>query len=101
MRYTRGAPRVSEVRMMTPEQLQNTINFIIECQARIEANLDRLESGLEQERQERIQGTGEGQRLMREITEILQKQAAVLTIQSSRMDHSDRMFREHEERMRE
>jgi len=60
---------------MTPQELERTIEFILQHEARTDARLDRLA-----ERQ------GEMQSMMRLVTELAQ-------VQSQRLDRHDEMFR--------
>lgn len=67
---------------MTPQELERTLEFILQHEARTDARLDRLA-----ERQ------GEMQSMMRLMTELAE-------VQSQRLDRHDEMFRRHDEMLR-
>ena len=73
---------------MTPEELQRTIDFILEHEAQCAAKLDNLAKAVEQERQDRL----------KDLPRLARVEAAFVTlteiadIQSSRLDSHDQEF---------
>src|SRR5262249_30875289 len=70
---------------MTPEELNRTIEFIIQSQA-------RLAAAQEQECQERLEFQKWSQNLHRELADLMHKQNQLLEIQSHRLDTHEREF---------
>ena len=70
---------------MTPEELNRTIEFIIESQA-------RLAAAQEQDRQDRIEFQDWSQKLETELTRISAQQTKLLDHQSQRMDRLDKFY---------
>ena len=73
---------------MTPEELQRTIDFILEHERQCAAKLDNLAKAVEQERQDRL----------KDLPRLARVEAAFVTlteiadIQSSRLDSHDQEF---------
>lgn len=74
---------------MTPEELNRTIEFIVQSQARLAASQ-------EQDREERLEFQKWSKKLNRQITEIIQQQNLLLDIQSRRLDEHQRESQNHQ-----
>jgi nitrous oxide reductase len=70
---------------MTPEELNRTIDFIIQSQA-------RLAAAQEQDRADRLEFQKWSKDFNRQVMELIQKQNQLLEIQSRRLDEHDRQF---------
>ena len=68
---------------MTPEELNRTIDFIIQSQA-------RLAAAQEQDRQERIEFQRWSKDLNRQVMGLIQTQTQLLELQSRRLDEESR-----------
>lgn len=70
---------------MTPEEMNRTIAFIIESQA-------RLAAAQEQDRQDRVQFQDWSKKLDAKLARILNRQSELLHHQSQRMDRLDKFY---------
>jgi hypothetical protein len=70
---------------MSPEELNRTIEFIIQSQA-------RLAAAQEQDREERLEFQKWSKDLNRQMMEVIQRQNQLLEIESRRLDEHDRQF---------
>src|SRR5689334_12506472 len=70
---------------MTPEELNRTVEFIVQSQA-------RLAAAQEQDREERIEFQKWSKDLNRKVLDLIQNQNQLLEIQSRRLDEQEREF---------
>jgi len=72
---------------MTPEELNRTVDFIIQSQA-------RLAAAQEQDREERIEFQKWSKDLSRQLAGLIQTQTQLLEMQSRRLDQHQKEFLE-------
>lgn len=81
---------------MTPEELNGTIEFIVQHQAKISANLDQISDDFQKDGEERMKFDKTAQTLMAQLAANAQRMADLLVIhsellriQSSRLDRAE------------
>jgi hypothetical protein len=82
--YSGSAPPAPAEEVMTPEELNRTMEFIVASQARVTASLDRLEAAQEEDRRE-------NKKMLTRLADLQAQQADLLVHQSERMDRLDKV----------
>ena len=71
---------------MTPEELNRTIEFIVEHQAKTSANLEQLSEDFERERKDRVKFEKFAKTIVVQLAANHQQVASLFTVQSNRLD---------------
>ena len=74
---------------MTPEELNRTIEFIIEHQAKTSANLEQLSEDFELDRKGRAKFEKWAKTIVAQLAANHQRMATLITLQSSRLDRAE------------
>ena len=74
---------------MTPEELNRTMEFIIEHQAKTSANLDQISEDFDREQKERGKFEKWASTILAELAANHRRMADLITLQSSRLDRAE------------
>src|SRR5262245_8971259 len=80
--------------IMTPEELNRTMEFIVASQAQIAASVDRLAAAQEEDRRESKTATERHEKMLKRMADLQAQQADLLVRQSERMDRLDEVHAE-------